>query len=318
LRIEGTMSIPVSSSILFHCWRRDDTAAARHILESICENGLLLTTNAATLDSFAIDRGNGVVQMEVMQHARVCFTDIPIELLASHGQRYGKYGVGFRRETVIDWGGLPAWYLPNYWDEKTLKVAGPVLVNGLHAAMDAVHHLQALAKEFSAKNVPFSVTYQHGPTVNAEQLVREMEQTAHSIFMVLSFIKEMSPQAAEDHSYLFEREWRIVSGFGFVGQPSAFRPLTQEEKDALCARRPAWQKGRESQDINVTARYGTTAVIDSFQYFNGLPGKATVANLMDTILVPDKSEFDWVTRFVADHAFLFGGKTPSIVVFPAN
>jgi hypothetical protein len=102
------MGISVSSSILFHCWSDNDRVAARRILRSICKKGLMLTTNAATLDSFAIDRGNGVIQMEVMQHPRVCFTDIPIELLAEHGQRYGKYGVGFRRETIIDWGGLPA------------------------------------------------------------------------------------------------------------------------------------------------------------------------------------------------------------------
>jgi|SRR5271168_1153034 len=118
------MNIPVSSSILFHCWRHEELGVARTILESICKNGLLLTTNSRTLDSFEIDRGKGVELMEVMQHPRVCFTDIPIDLLASHGQRYGKYGVGFRRETVIDWGGLPAWYLPNYWGNKTLKVVG--------------------------------------------------------------------------------------------------------------------------------------------------------------------------------------------------
>jgi hypothetical protein len=170
------MVISVSRSILFHCWHSDDTAAARYVLESICEKGLLLTTNAATLDSFAIDRGKGVVQVEVMQHPRVCFTDIPIELLAEHGQRYGKYGVGFRRETIIDWGGLPAWYLPNYWGDKSLKIAGPVLVNGLHAAMDAAQHLQVLAAEFKAKGVPFTVTYRHGPTMQADQLVNELQQ----------------------------------------------------------------------------------------------------------------------------------------------
>jgi hypothetical protein len=59
---------------VFHCWRGDDRGNARYILESICVKGLHLTTNAATLDSFAIDRGNGIVQMEV-QHPPVCFTD---------------------------------------------------------------------------------------------------------------------------------------------------------------------------------------------------------------------------------------------------
>ena len=125
-----------------------------------------------------------------------------------------------------------------------------------------------------------------------------MEKTSNLIFMVLSFIKEMSPQAAEDHSYLFEREWRIVFGFGLAGQPSAFRALTQGEKGSLCARRHAWREGRQSEDINITARYATTPVIDSFQYFNGLPGKETVAQLMDTILVPDEFEACWVRNFV--------------------
>jgi Putative abortive phage resistance protein AbiGi, antitoxin len=312
------MVISVSSSVLFHCWHGDDTAAARYILESICQKGLLLTTNAATLDSFAIDRGKGVVQMEVMQHPRVCFTDIPIELLAEHGQRYGKYGVGFRRETIIDWGGLPAWYLPNYWGDKSLKVAGAVLVNGLHAAMDAAEHLRVLAVEFRTRGVPFTVTYKHGPTMKADQLANELQQVAHSIFLALSFIKEMSPPSAEDYSYLFEREWRLVGGFGFAGLPSPFRTLTLEEKDALCARRPVWREKRQSHDINITARYGETPVIDSFQYFNGLPGKETVAQLIDTILVPDEAEAQWVRNFVAGHPSHFGASVPKVITFPVG
>jgi hypothetical protein len=312
------MSISVSSSILFHCWRSDDRAVARYILESICEKGLLLTTNAEALDSFAIDRGKGVIQMEVMQHPRVCFTDIPIELLAEHGQRYGKYGIGFRHDTVIDWGGLPAWYLPNYWGDDTLKVAGPVLVNGLHAAMDAAQHFQALAAEFKAKTIPLTVTYKHSPTMEADQLVKEMQGVANSIFMVLSFIKEMSPQSAEDFSYLFEREWRLVGGFGLVGQPSAFRTLTPHEKDALCVKKPVWREKRQSQDINITARHGGSPVIDSFRYFNGLTGKETVARLIDTILVPDESEAQWVGTFLTARPNEFGGTTPKIIIFPAD
>jgi hypothetical protein len=312
------MGISVSSAVLFHCWRSDDMAVARYILESICEKGLLLTTNAATLDSFAIDRDKGVEKMEVMQRPRVCFTDIPIELLADHGQRYGKYGVGFRRETVIDWGGLPAWYLPNYWGDGTLKVAGPVLVNGMHAAMDAAQHLQVLATEFKAKGIPFTVTYKHGSSMQADQLVTEMQHVAHSVFMVLSFIKEMSPQSAEDHSYLFEREWRLVTGFDLAGKPSAFLILSQDEKEALCARRSVWREKRQSQDINITARYGDAPVIDSFRYFNGLPGGKTVTQLIDTFLVPDESAAEWVKKFVADRAKHFGDGIPKVVTFPAT
>jgi hypothetical protein len=314
LGLQTPMTFPISSPILFHCWRHENTDAARLILEAICKNGLLLTTNAKTLDTFEIDRGSGVVQMEVMQHARVCFTDIPFDLLTSHGQRYGRYGIGFRRETVIDWGGLPVWYLPNYWGE-TLKVAGPVLVNGLHAALDAVYHLQALAKEFREKGVPFSVQYKHGATVQADQLVREMANTASSIFTVLSFIKEMSPRAADDHSYLLEREWRLIAAFGFAGQPLPFRHLTEDEKNLLCSRKPEWKHPRQSEDINITAKYGSTPVVESFRYFNGLPGKDTVAKFVDTILVPNERERQWVTEFVQAHASLFQDGGPNIAVF---
>jgi hypothetical protein len=67
-----------------------------------------------------------------------------------------------QREIVIDWGGLPAWYLPNYWSDKTLKLTGPMLVNGLHAAQNAVSHLKVLTKALLEKNVPISVKYEHG------------------------------------------------------------------------------------------------------------------------------------------------------------
>jgi Putative abortive phage resistance protein AbiGi, antitoxin len=310
------MSIPVSGSILFHCWRHEDMGAARFTLESICKNGLLLTTNSRALDIFEIHREKGVEQMEVMQRPRVCFTDIPIDLLASHGQRYGRYGVGFRRETVIDWGGLPAWYLPNYWGE-TLKVVGPVLVNGLHAAMDAAGQFEALAKELIAKDVPLSVMYQHGPTVQADQLVTEMQHVRNSIFMVLSFIKEMSPRSIEDHSYLFEREWRIVGGFALAGRPPC-RALTQDEKNSLCSRKPMWGEKRESKDINISSRYGGAPVIDSFLYFNGMSGRQTIAQLIDTILVPDEAEARWVKTFLVEHADYFGTVKPNIIIFPGE
>ncbi len=310
------MPISVISPILFHIWRHDDVTHARFILESICENGFLLTTNTQTLDSFAIDRGSGIVHMEVMQHPRICFTDIPFELLSTHGLRYGKYGVGFRREVIIDWGGLPAWYLPNYWGSDSLKSIGAVLVNGLHAARDTASQFQAIVSEFSAKGIPFNLKYEHGPTLDVDRLTEEVGKVADTITLVLSYIKEMSPSSAEDYSYLLEREWRIVYGFDFTGKPSTSRVLTQEEKDNLCAKNPIWREIRRSEDINITSRFGSAPVIDSFRYFNGIPGKATVAQQIDSIIVPDEKEKDWVETFILTHSTLFGGTQPKVVAFP--
>lgn len=310
--------MPASHSIIFHCWRSNDVDAARRIFQSISRNGLLLTTNATTLDTFGIDRGQGVVQMEVMQHPRICFTDVAPNLLGSHGERYGKYGVGFLRTTIINWGGLPAWYLPNYWSNESLKVVGPVLVNSLHAAMDGVRQFQALARDLVAKGIPITVQYVHGTPVSGERLVTEMDNVANALFCVLSFIKEMSPPSAEDYSYLFEREWRLISGFGLAGRAPTSRPLTSEEKEILCSHNPAWRAPRQSQDINITARYGAGPVVDSFQYFNGIPGQGTVTELIDTVLVPNKKEAQWVASYVADNHSLFGRNMPRVVVFPGS
>jgi hypothetical protein len=94
--------------------------------------------------------------------------------------------------------------------------------------------------------------------------------------------------------------------------------LTSDEKDDLCASRPIWREKRQSQDINITARYGKTPVVDSFQFFNGLPGKETVAQLIDTILVPDESEAKWVRKFVAERTCQFEASGPKVITFPAG
>jgi len=264
----------ISSPILFHQWKNGDINVARFILESICKKGFLLTTNMQTLDTFFIDRGPGSVPMEVMQHPRICFTDIPFDRLSVHGKKYGKYGLGFRRETIIDWGGLPVWYLPNHWGNGTLKCVGPVLVNAVHAVMDAANQFIALVNIAS-----ISVNYEHGGTVDGAQLRQQLQQTTNAIFAVLSFVKEMSPQAVEDFRYLYEREWRIIPAFGLSGHDFPCRVLSEDEKTDLCARKPEWLLQCQSQDINITSRYLNEPLINSFRIFNGLPGQKKVAEL---------------------------------------
>lgn len=316
--LQPTMSAPpVTSPILCHCWSDADTDTARSVLESICTHGLLLTTNSKTLDTFAIDRGKGVEPMEVWQSARVCFTDIPLELLAQHGARYGRYGIGFKRQTIVEWGGLPAWYLPNHWGGDSLKCCGSTVVNALHAAADAVNHLEVTVREFTKKGIPFEVNYEQGEKIGGEKLAAQLAGNRAALHLVLSFIKEMSPSDTEDYRYVSEREWRIVDGISLTGRGPSCRELTPEEKATLCTRRPAWSEQRQSDDVNIRARFPKAPVIDSFRIFNGLPGGPTVAKLATTILVPNETEAEWVRRFVDDCAPLFGMPPPDVMVFPA-
>lgn len=102
---------------------------------------------------------------------------------------------------------------------------------------------------------------------------------------------------------------------GLELEPSRLPCALHHPCKARCGERcPAFA----GQDINITARYGQTPVIDSFQYFDGLPSKETVAQLIDTILVPDESEAQWVADFVAGHAGYFGANSPKVIAFPVG
>jgi hypothetical protein len=91
------MPLEFASPILHHCWSYDDIASARIILESMCINGLLRTTNSEKLDGFSINRGHGIVTMEVVQCPRVSFTDIPIDRMAFAAIQFGAFMDDFKR-----------------------------------------------------------------------------------------------------------------------------------------------------------------------------------------------------------------------------
>ncbi len=298
---------------------------ARAILSSIVRRGLLLTTtNGGALDGFTLTAGeNQVRKIEVMQRPRVCFTDIPFDLLATHGAAYGRYGVGFSRNTVVEWGGCPAWYLPNHHGGDTLKGNGPLLVNGLHAAMVAVDSYQAfvkgteeLLKNGQIKQRFITQNFTHGKPLVGDALTNWLAYGRNCIERALSFIKEMSPQDSEDFRYLYEREWRIVEGLRVRGKDPC-RVLTEAEKSELCSLNPAWEKHPIINDINIQVRYSSAPIIDSFRFFAGLSDTENVSQKIDVILVPNDTEQAFAQAMISEnsHAFKIGG--PEVIVFPS-
>jgi hypothetical protein len=314
-----------TGSVLFHCWRHAPADRARSILSSIVKNGLLLTTtNAGALDGFEIRDGeNKLRRIEVMQRARICFTDIPMDLLATHGGSYGRYGVGFSRETVVSWGGCPAWYLPNHHGGDTLKDNGPVLVNGLHAAMVALDSYHSVVKEMeklfkSGKLKDHFITqkFTHGKTLVGDALVNWLAYARNCVDRTLSFVKEMSPPDSEDFRYLYEREWRIVAGLQIRGT-ELFRLLTDVEKAELCSANSNWAEPPVVNDINVQVRYASEPIVNSFRYFNGLSESDRVSRKIDVVLVPDDTEKAVIQRLISEAPHFFKAQGPEVLVFPS-
>lgn len=95
-----------TGELLFGCWQHSDRQRAYSQFESIIKRGFLLTINAQTASiSFQYFVHGKREAMDVMQKARVCFTEIPAHLLHTHN--YGRFGFGFQRKTIIEWGGCP-------------------------------------------------------------------------------------------------------------------------------------------------------------------------------------------------------------------
>jgi hypothetical protein len=90
---------------LFHFIGTGSDDDLMYIFDSIVRRGLLMTVGDKNgrLDqlSYAI-QGNAIHTYEIMQKARACFTDIPIDKLYNHSGEYGKFGIGFSRQTMIE------------------------------------------------------------------------------------------------------------------------------------------------------------------------------------------------------------------------
>lgn len=315
-----------TGELLFHCWSHSNRQRAYSQFDSIIRRGFLQTINGEGLDSFQYFAAGKLQTMDVMQKARVCFTEIPAHLLHTHN--YGHFGIGFQRKTIVEWGGCPVWYLPNHASTDSLKEMGAAIVRGFHASVVAVNDLQAVVRDIPAQlkqHVPekylsrdfeIILNFTHGSPLKGRALQRWLEQNSNSLYHALSYVKELSPRDVEDYRYLYEREWRIVDGAEYKGTPVC-RSLTSAEVTELGAARPAWLGQLVSSDVNVTARYPSSRIIDHFRFFNGI-GTRTVAQMIDTILVPDRVASKYIKGVIKDNPTLFKPGGPRVRLFPST
>jgi hypothetical protein len=236
-----------------------------------------------------------------MQHARVCFTDIPEKMLSAHCQEYGKFGLDFSRKTILEWGGNPVIYVPNHPARDTLETS-------MAGMLYCVHRVPALMdrlKECLARLVPMDGE-------DGVRFIEHIDQTEQSVRGMLGFVKEMSSQEANDYQYLYEREWRIVDGV--VKQGVEFtRELSNDEYRELAAKCERWTKPLEMSE-RLSRKHPHTSMLQFFRFFDGLPGK-TVSHAIEAILVPSDAIKGRVAAYIADRPDNFRPGGPAIRVF---
>jgi hypothetical protein len=185
-----------------------DEAKGIAVFKSIVENGLLLTVGNQTgeADEFTFGTSSGQVSVHLEQLARVCFTDIPEDKLAAHSDdaEYGRFAIGFSRETIVSWAGSPVWYLANIGSD-TLSEAAGVLMQYLQFGRVALKVLQKLYEHPSCQR---TLNFADGATLQPPEVINRSKLADRSIERALSFVKEMSPRNApgKEFEYLYERE----------------------------------------------------------------------------------------------------------------
>lgn len=291
---------------LFHFWPHQSEERAFAIFESIIQKGLLLSRGNKTLiERFPFFGGDGLENpVHLPQKSRVCFTDIPEDKLSRHTAQYGRCAVGFERRTILAWGGFPVLYLPNHPHPETLEQSAAGLLYWLELGALLLEKLPDFIK---ANGTAVTIYGKHVDSNSVEQQVETCRQAIHH---VSSYVKAMSPTGTDDHSYLYEREWRIVSGVQYAGR-NPFRSLTVEECDELCATRPEWREPLQHSGGYV---YDAAPLINSFHFFNGIPDGVSVGNSIAVILAPSQPFAEKVRQFVCANSALFCSGKPEIRV----
>lgn len=294
---------------LCHFWRHTSADGGFKIFESVVTRGLLLTcATGDVIDEFPYEWSDGSIQkIELGQAARVCFTDIPEDKLDEHCSRFGGFAVGFQRATVISWGGLPVWYLPNHH-----KVGARQHVAGhlVYYLANAATILDSLADLFRAQGHSLTRTLPDGTAIQMtnDASVRELASNAGALRLVTGFLKEMSRKSGDDHHYLYEREWRLID---MPVEPNPFRVLTDPEKAELLAIRPVWDA---PPPIPSSKHPHIKRIIDNFRFFNGPVGGEPVSRLIDLIVVPDDKMAEKVSQYVAAESSRFRPGGPRILI----
>jgi hypothetical protein len=267
---------------------------------------LTLGNKQGRLDRFRVSLSDGTVEtVEIMQRARACFTDIPESHLATHGEEYGRFGIGFSRETVLSWGGNPVIYLPNHPSAHTLE-------STMGSMLYMQHRIPLLLAALKACIAPGNANL----TINQKTLAgAERDQYIHqaelSLQYMWSFVKEMSGDK-NDYHYLYEREWRIVEG-GLHNGTSGARLLSNEEAKELAAKCPRWNDPIQMEADNLR-QFPHQHAHQFFCFFTGIPEKS-ISQGMQTLLVPNEALKSRVQEHVQRHPEFFGKIKPDVRVF---
>jgi hypothetical protein len=198
-----------TSNEFFHFVGRNDPSAdeanyntLKKILDAGCVSHPPHENNWGRV-GYAINWQKTLESEELIVPTVTCYADIPFDALGIHVKKYGKFGLSFPRDLLIQYGARPVMYVPTRVDDWR-SIHGTTLLQDIEAAYKGVSDHVA-----SKSSKPRESTRNLGsePTNEADAI-----DFMTSVFAkdFLAFVKPFNSHLALDHpnNFYTEREWR--------------------------------------------------------------------------------------------------------------
>lgn len=180
------------NNTLVHWTGRGQTASdALSALTSICDEKLLRLSYYPNYVSEEYDK----------KSAMVCFTDIPLWHAKEHCRRFGKFGIGFKKEKMIGYGANPALYTTAQHFSR---------IKQLSVLLERMEDLEK-DREWKEEVEPYNFT----------------EDETVAFQEVTDFLQEYSYKSQDHSEYVtyYQREWRLTfRSLPFAGENKPQNP----------------------------------------------------------------------------------------------
>lgn len=166
----------VNNTLVHWTGRGQTDSAALAALTSICDEKVLRLSYCPNYASEEYKK----------ESAMVCFTDIPLWHAKEHCRIFGKFGIGFKKETMIGYGANPALYTTAGHFSRIKKIS------------ELLERMEDLEKDREWKDEVEPYNFTENETVAFQE--------------VTDFLQEYSYKSQDPSGYVtyYQREWRLT------------------------------------------------------------------------------------------------------------
>jgi len=241
------------------------------ILKSIVENGILLTPESIEWEE---PLENGTLVNKMIAIAKSCsFTEIPLNRLKTHSDKFGYFSIEFNIEVLRKLGAIPVFYLPRACegDDSLESLASSLMIRlgEIQELLNNLRKLEKWAEENSGKADYYPKLDICGQRrigrcnpKAIEDVIAFCRGPSQPIRILRNALRVISGfhYPAEDYQYTKmmgyykQREWRIVANMSFHGKELTY-PIDDEGiKEMLIGIDPDFYQKDIRLHYNRTAR----------------------------------------------------------------